>query len=245
MRVRILSLFLCGVLLTGCGSTAVAASTSSTASTAPIMHESNTSYTIRMAKEIKQQSESDVSSSNTSEKGGLTHEKRLAVLSYINGIMDPLNASDDLSDDELEEKAGEVWKDAEKKYNVTESDILDILGDMDLTQEYYNNQTDTTKSNEDDNSTEYKNYTEVTDSDKKIDVWVCAQDIVEKNLKSPNSADFCNITEAKVYSNGGDDYTAIGYVDADNSFGTSIRNNFVVTLTYTGSGYKNGKVTFG
>ena len=84
---------------------------------------------------------------------------------------------------------------------------------------------------------------EVTNGDE-IDIWVCAQDIVEKNLKSPSSSDFCSVTDAKVYSNGGDNYTVYGYVDAKNGFGAEIRTNFTVTLTYTGSGYTNGVVVF-
>lgn len=84
---------------------------------------------------------------------------------------------------------------------------------------------------------------EVTNGDE-IEIWVCAQDIVEKNLKSPSTADFCSINDAKVYSNGGEDYTVIGFVDADNAFGANIRTNFIVTLTYTGEGYKNGSVIF-
>lgn len=88
------------------------------------------------------------------------------------------------------------------------------------------------------------NGTPVTDSSLKIDVWVCAQDIVEGKLKSPSSADFCSVIDASVYSNGSNNYTVVGYVDAENSFGAIIRNDFIVTLTFTGSGYKNGVVTF-
>jgi hypothetical protein len=87
----------------------------------------------------------------------------------------------------------------------------------------------------------YSNGTAVTDSNLKIDIWVCAQNVVEDNLKSPSSADFCSIVDASVYSNGNNNYTVIGYVDAENGFGAVIRNDFTVTLTFTGSGYKNGK----
>lgn len=87
-------------------------------------------------------------------------------------------------------------------------------------------------------------YNEVTDSDTKISILICAEDVVSSNLKSPSSAKFCNTSDAKVYSNGGEDYTVIGFVDADNAFGANIRTNFIVTLTYTGEGYKNGSVIF-
>ena len=86
--------------------------------------------------------------------------------------------------------------------------------------------------------------TSVTDNSLKIDIWVCAQKIVKDSLKSPSTADFCKVTEAEVYSNGGDDYTVVGYVDAQNDLGAVVRNDFVVTLTFTGSGFKNGSVIF-
>lgn len=86
--------------------------------------------------------------------------------------------------------------------------------------------------------------TAVTDSDLKIDAWVCAKDIVEKDLKVPSSADFCSLSEATVFSNGGSDYTVVGYVDAENSLGVEIRSDFVVTLTLTKNGYVDGVSTF-
>ena len=61
----------------------------------------------------------------------------MEVLAYINGIMDPLNEDMSLSDEYLEEKANEVWKEAEEKFGVTEMDIMSILCDTDLVKEYY------------------------------------------------------------------------------------------------------------
>lgn len=99
-------------------------------------------------------------------------------------------------------------------------------------------------SSSEDSTMDYSTFqSEVTNGDE-IEIWVCAQDIVESNLKSPSSSDFCSVTDAKVYSNGGDNYTVYGYVDAKNGFGAEIRTNFTVTLTYTGSGYTNGVVVF-
>ncbi len=77
-----------------------------------------------------------------------------------------------------------------------------------------------------------------------LDAWVCAQDIVNSNLKAPSTAKFCSYTEATVTHSGGSDYTVEGYVDAENSYGAKIRTNFTVTLTLTEKGYKNGYVTF-
>lgn len=44
-----------------------------------------------------------------------------------------------MTDEQLEEKANEVWADAEEKYNITETDILNMMADSDLTSEYYSN----------------------------------------------------------------------------------------------------------
>lgn len=76
------------------------------------------------------------------------------------------------------------------------------------------------------------------------DAWVCAQDIVNSNLKAPATAKFCSYTEATITHNGGSDYTVKGYVDAENSYGAKIRTYFTVTLTLTEKGYTNGYVTF-
>lgn len=81
--------------------------------------------------------------------------------------------------------------------------------------------------------------TEVTDSDKKTKVWICAQDVVTQDLKSPSTAKFCKVYEATVYHQTGKQYIAMGYVDSENGFGAMIRTNFTVWLTMTKSGYKD------
>lgn len=86
------------------------------------------------------------------------------------------------------------------------------------------------------------------DSIGESDAWVCAQDVVERNLKSPSSAKFCLMSEATIHYNGEEDggsrYTVSGYVDAQNSFGAMIRKNFTVNLTVTKDGYKRATCTF-
>lgn len=84
----------------------------------------------------------------------------------------------------------------------------------------------------------------VTDTSLKRDIWICAKNIVESNLKTPSTANFCTVSEASVYSNSENKYTVVGYVDAQNDFGAVIRNDFIVTLTFTGQGYTNGSVVF-
>ena len=74
------------------------------------------------------------------------------------------------------------------------------------------------------------NSSKLTDSE----IWVYAQYAVEEQLKSPKSAKFPIINEATI-TRSDDSITVSAYVDADNSFGASIRNNFTVTLTADGN----------
>lgn len=79
---------------------------------------------------------------------------------------------------------------------------------------------------------------------RELDAWVCALDIVKGSLKAPSTAKFCAYPDATVKYNNGADYTVNGYVDAQNSYGASIRTRFTVTLTLTEKGYTNGEVVF-
>lgn len=82
--------------------------------------------------------------------------------------------------------------------------------------------------------------TKLSDDDRmKTKVWICAQDVVEQDLKSPSSAKFCKGYETTVYHQNGNQYIAMGYVDADNSYGANIRTRFTVWLTMTEAGYKD------
>lgn len=63
----------------------------------------------------------------------------------------------------------------------------------------------------------------------KTDAWVLAKHEVELKLKSPSSAKFPSMNEAKI-SEYGDTYIITSYVDADNSFGAKVRSEFTVTL---------------
>lgn len=65
------------------------------------------------------------------------------------------------------------------------------------------------------------------------------------NLKSPSSAVFCSYPDARINNKGDNEYWVTGYVDANNSFGTSVRSEFTVTLTLTEYGYKNANCYFG
>lgn len=66
----------------------------------------------------------------------------------------------------------------------------------------------------------------------KSDAWIAATDVVESKLKSPSTADFCRSSDATI-TRSGNTWTISGYVDAQNSFGATIRNNFTVKVTFT------------
>lgn len=64
------------------------------------------------------------------------------------------------------------------------------------------------------------------------EIWYEAQRIVENKLKAPSTAEFCSISEASI-SKRRDTWIINGYVDAENSFGVKIRNDFSVVITFT------------
>ena len=66
------------------------------------------------------------------------------------------------------------------------------------------------------------------------EVWDEAKMIVEKRLKSPTTAQFCAMSEATITKKI-DTWTISGYVDAENSFGAMLRNNFTIIITFTDS----------
>lgn len=71
----------------------------------------------------------------------------------------------------------------------------------------------------------------------------CAKAIVKSVLKSPSTAKFCWITDATITHLGNGEYKVTGWVEAQNSFGATLRQNFVVVYTATENGYKNGTAT--
>ena len=75
----------------------------------------------------------------------------------------------------------------------------------------------------------------------KIEAWVMAQQFVEDNLKSPGSADFGGVfndyqdPDDVVTDLGGGKFRVTAWVDAQNSFGATIRTAFVCELEYAGN----------
>ena len=78
-----------------------------------------------------------------------------------------------------------------------------------------------------------------------LDAYIIAKEIVKGSLKSPSSAKFCSSSEVTV-SNSGNSYTVTGWVEAQNSYGAMLKQDFIVTYDATQSGenigYKNAEV---
>ncbi|MBC7782696.1 MAG: zinc ribbon domain-containing protein [Burkholderiales bacterium] len=74
----------------------------------------------------------------------------------------------------------------------------------------------------------------------KVLAWGMAKEFVTQNLKSPSSADFGSVwgdyqDPAKCVTDlGSGKYRCVGWVDAQNSFGGQMRNDFVVEVAYVG-----------
>ncbi len=97
----------------------------------------------------------------------------------------------------------------------------------------YENYFNDMASNQDDNS-----------NDEASNAKVCAVMIVKNSLKSPSTADFCSYTEMTATSLEGRKWKVSGYVDAENSLGAVVRENWTVTLALTDSGCEDYSVTF-
>ena len=70
--------------------------------------------------------------------------------------------------------------------------------------------------------------------------YIIAQDIVESYLKAPSTANFCRMSECSIQHLGNGEYMVIGWVEAQNSYGAMLRQEFIVTYTATEKGYTNG-----
>ena len=81
--------------------------------------------------------------------------------------------------------------------------------------------------------------------DRSRDAWVCAIKYVEDNLKAPSTAKFCKYTDATVMRVGEDEYIVHGYVDAQNSFGATVRQNWTVDLVLTEKGFRDPYLEWG
>lgn len=63
-------------------------------------------------------------------------------------------------------------------------------------------------------------------------VLATAEEFVKQNLKSPSTAEFSSFNESKINIFEDQECWVSGFVDAQNSFGAMIRNNYVVKMRY-------------
>ena len=74
----------------------------------------------------------------------------------------------------------------------------------------------------------------------KAEAMTVAKLAIQERLKNPSSAKYGSW---KIEYNGNNKYTVTGWVESTNSFGATVRNNFIVTYTATSSGGKNVSVS--
>lgn len=128
----------------------------------------------------------------------------------------------------LSERNAIIEKQKEEKQKITEKENQEIkqVTHQEKTQEDYKyNQTfnDISKNQKSD-------YIEVSDSGDRAFAWTVAQKEVKSMLKSPSTAKFpfSSISNGVEITHNGTTYIVNAYVDAQNSFGAEVRNNFTV-----------------
>jgi len=67
------------------------------------------------------------------------------------------------------------------------------------------------------------------------DAFLVAKEFVSQKLKAPSTAKFPNSNHAEIINTGYNRWRVTSYVDAQNTFGAMIRNNFTVLLSYNDS----------
>lgn len=137
----------------------------------------------------------------------------------------------------------EITTSSEHKYELIGRESFDVEVDDKLVGRgtmYLKNETKT-----DSSSTSSASHLPNTARHTDVDAWVCAKNIVKGNLKSPSTANFCSYPDATITHLGNGEYKITGWVEAQNSLGATLRQNFVVTYTATEKGYKNGVAIIG
>ena len=66
-----------------------------------------------------------------------------------------------------------------------------------------------------------------------VGAFFMSKKFVEERLKAPSSADFCSYSDATVTDLGGGRFSVSAYVDAQNSFGATIRTYYSCVLRST------------
>ncbi len=80
-------------------------------------------------------------------------------------------------------------------------------------------------------SDDNKPFSQLTLDEQKGYLWGMAEDAVKNNLKSPSTAKFpFSYSSAEFKDLGDNEFEITSYVDAENGFGATIRNDFTVTI---------------
>lgn len=74
-------------------------------------------------------------------------------------------------------------------------------------------------------------------SNPEITAYYCSQEVVKEKLKAPSTAKFPPYSSSFVKDNGNSKYTVHAYVDAQNSFGATVRTYYTVNITLKSNGY--------
>lgn len=69
-----------------------------------------------------------------------------------------------------------------------------------------------------------------------IGAFVAARRLVREQLKAPSTAEFCDYSAARIAYRAGE-YTVAGWVDAQNSFGATLRKPFVCRVRRDAGGF--------
>jgi hypothetical protein len=72
--------------------------------------------------------------------------------------------------------------------------------------------------------------------DRKIEAKVMCEQFVERRLKAPSTAKFSWPSDTTMTGSGDGPYRVSGFVDAQNPFGTMLRNHYVCTAQRSSSG---------
>ena len=133
-----------------------------------------------------------------------------------------------------------IYTDENRIHAYNDKGDIDYYGSWENAKKPFHISTDQIKANLEEKENKRNN----TSVDRTTDAKICAQKVVEDNLKSPSTAKFCKYAEMTAVNLGGNRWKITGYVDAQNSFGATLRENWTVTLTLTTSGFTDATVIF-
>lgn len=81
-------------------------------------------------------------------------------------------------------------------------------------------------------------YAQIDLSDIEKEIWVITQKDIKERLKAPSTAKFPTLSDVSM-SKSGNEVTVVGWVDAQNSFGATIRNDFIAVYRLSATSSSN------